>query len=193
MSFFSLRHRCFGTVFIFILFLNTWAPPVLSADTASEQEIQAAIIIKLIDFITWPESSFATKNAPFTIGIFGENYFEGLFTPFLGRQVQNRPFSVRHITDIEHIGSPQILIVSASERKRIRRILARLADKPVLTIGDFPDFSELGGLINFYRKPNNMIGFEINLETKQKSGLKISAFLMKMGKIIHTRKDVETP
>lgn len=163
------------------------------ADTASEQEIQAAIIIKLMDFITWPENSFDSTSAPFTIGIIGENYFEGLFTPFVGRQVQNRSFSVRHVKDIENIGSPQILIVSASERNRAGKILARLTGRPVLTIGAFPDFSEMGGLINFYRKPNNMIGFEINLEASEKSGLKISSFLLKMGKIVHTQKDGEAP
>jgi len=176
-----------------MLIFGPWAGSALRADNASKQEIQAAIIIKFIDFITWPEDSFESPAAPFTLGILGENYFENLFDPFLGLQVQNRNFTVRYFTDIKDMGSPQILIVSASERKRAGEILDRLVGRPILTIGDFPDFSELGGLITFYRKPNNRIGFEINLDTKQKSGLKISAFFMKMGKIVRREQKDDLP
>lgn len=151
------------------------------------------MIFKLIDFIQWPEDSFENQSAPFTLGILGENYFEGIFEPFSGRQIQNRPFTVRYVREPQDIGSPQILIITASERKRAGEILKRLADRPIMTIGSFPDFAELGGLINFYRKPNNRIGFKINLDTKEKSGLKISAFLMKIGKIVYTRKEETFP
>lgn len=188
MAFSGWRYRCFGAFVLTLLIFSACVSTAIGADKASEQEIQAAIIFKLIDFIEWPKDSFESLDSPFTIEIIGENNFKGIFESFIGRQVQERNFAVRHIKDINDIGSPQILIVSASKRQRAGDILARLAGLPILTIGDFPDFAELGGLINFYRKPSNRIGFEINLKTKEKSGLKISAFLMKMGKIVHPKR-----
>ena len=183
----SLRHKWLtGVVFFLLLTFGPFSCLDLMAESASEQEIQAAIIIKFTDFITWPEDSYKDSAAPFTIGIIGDDYYSDLFEPFLGRQFQHRDFYVHHFKKIAEIDKPQILIINVSERHRVSDILARMAGKPVLTIGDFPGFSEAGGLINFYRKPNNRIGFKINMETKQKSGLKISSFFMKMGKIVHS-------
>jgi hypothetical protein len=183
---FSWRYRWFGLLFAVLVF-SVLTVPAFAAEVASEKEIQAAIIIKFIDFIEWPDDSFTDESAPFTLTVLGENDYGGLFESFLGRQVQDRAFAIRYIEDIQEIGRPQILIVSQTQRQRAGDILEQLEGRAILTIGAFPDFAELGGLINFYRKPNNRIGFEINLETKEKSGLKISAYLLKLGKIIPIR------
>jgi hypothetical protein len=183
----ALRHKWLvGTMVFVLLIFGPLSCLDLRAESASEREIQAAIIIKFTDFITWPEDSYTDNAAPFTIGIIGDDDYSDLFEPFLGRQFQQRDFNVHHFKKIAEIDKPQILIINVSERHRVGDILARMAGKPVVTIGDFPGFSEAGGMINFYRKPNNRIGFKINMETKQKSGLKISSFFMKMGKIVHS-------
>ena len=50
------------------------------------------------------------------------------------------------------------------------------ADQAILTLGDFPGFVELGGMIGFTKRGNN-IRLEINLDAAHKAGITISAKL----------------
>ncbi|MBF0411697.1 MAG: YfiR family protein [Desulfamplus sp.] len=163
----------------------------LYAQEPSKQEIQAAMIIKFTDFIEWTSHSFDENAEEFVIAIMGENEYEGLFEPFKKRLFYGKKLKIVHFADVENIyadidnlGKIQILIVNKSEKKRIKQILDKLKGKPVLTIGDFPEFALNGGIINFFRKANNRIGFEINMEAKNLSGIKISSHLLKLGKIV---------
>ncbi|MBF0375869.1 MAG: YfiR family protein [Desulfamplus sp.] len=157
----------------------------------SKQEIQAAMIIKFTDFIEWSSESFDKTSNNFTIAILGRNEYQGLFEPFIDRLFYGKQLKIIHYPAIENIYSPieilgkiQILIVSSSEKKEIKPLLDKLKGKPILTIGDFQGFAQSGGIINFFKKANNRIGFEINMESKELSGIKISSHLLKLAKIV---------
>jgi len=53
----------------------------------------------------------------------------------------------------------------------------------VLTVGEVKNFVEGGGIINFVTVKKK-IGMEINIDTAQKAGLKISSMLLGVSKII---------
>ncbi len=162
-------------------------PPVAGAEEISKQEIQTALIIKFTEFIKWPDSSFERDSEWFTIAVLGENDYEGLFESFTDRIVQDKKIRVVYYTDDKEIGKVQMLIVSRSARKQSDKLLERLAGLPILTIGDFPGFAEIGGIINFYQKPDNRIGFEINMDAKNLSGIKISSYLLRLAKIVRRK------
>lgn len=171
-----------------ILFLQ---PYLAEAQEPSKQEIQAAMIIKFTDFIEWTSDSFDKTSNNFTIAILGTNEYQGLFEPFIERLFYGKQLKIIHYpaieniyTDIDTIGKIQILIVSSSEKKEIKPLIDKLKGKPILTIGDFQGFAQNGGIINFFKKANNKIGFEINMESKELSGIKISSHLLKLAKII---------
>lgn len=154
------------------------------AQEPSKQEIQAAMIIKFTEFIEWPQSSFDDNSGEFTIAVLGDNDYGKLFEPFTKRKFAGKRLKIIHYNDIKNIGKIQILIVSQSERAIIDSIINELRGKPILTIGDFPGFANRGGIINFFRKANNRIGFEINMESKELSGIKISSHLLRLGKVV---------
>ncbi|SLM28187.1 hypothetical protein MTBBW1_1270037 [Desulfamplus magnetovallimortis] len=81
----------------------------------------------------------------------------------------------------------QIVIVTRSEKKKAQALLDMIAGHPILTVGDFPGFAEQGGILNFYPKPNNRIGFEINVDAKNRSGIKISSHLLRLARIVSDR------
>ncbi|MBF0232390.1 MAG: YfiR family protein [Desulfamplus sp.] len=190
------HYRLALSVIVISLFLHVESGLIKSeaiAQEPSRHEIQAAMIIKFTDFIEWPPESFNEASDYFTIAILGKNEYEGLFEPFKNRKFYGKELKIIYFkdvdkiyTDIENIGKVQILIVSSSEKKRIKPLLSKLSGRPVLTIGDFPGFAENGGIINFFKKANNRIGFEINMESKESSGIKISSHLLRLGKIVHT-------
>ncbi|MBF0572403.1 MAG: YfiR family protein [Desulfamplus sp.] len=173
-----------------ILFLQPYSA---EAQEPSKQEIQAAMIIKFTDFIEWDFKSFGNNSNDFTIAILGKNEYQGLFEPFIDRLFYGKQLKIIHYPAIENlysaieiVGKIQILIINSSEKKQIKPLLDKLKGKPILTIGDFEGFAQNGGIINFFKKANNRIGFEINMESKELSGIKISSHLLKLGKIVES-------
>lgn len=172
-----------------------WTQESVKHEMLSREIIQAAMIIKFTDFITWPESAFNNSSEHeeaelekgwFTIATVGDATYEGLFEPFTHRSFQNRSLRIVHYdkADSLEISDVQILIVGLTEREHVEMILEQTDGKPILTIGDFPGFAQQGGIINFFSKPNNRVGFEINRDSEKRSGLKISSHLLRLGKLV---------
>jgi hypothetical protein len=61
--------------------------------------------------------------------------------------------------------------------------LSQLDSKPVLTVSELGNFARDGGDINFYLS-DGRIRFEINPQSAQRCGLKISSQLLNLGKIV---------
>ena len=59
----------------------------------------------------------------------------------------------------------------------------------ILTVGEFGEFAARGGQIGF-RTEDRKVRFDINIAAVERSGLKISAQLMKLGRIV---KESERP
>ncbi len=193
MSPFKLKSACTAAVLVILLFPFPGTGSGLKSGPVSEDEIQAAMVMKFTDFISWPEHSFAHKESPFILGILGEPGWGTLFSPFLGRLIQGRPLAVQTYDRISQISQPQILIISRSRQDLADQVIGLMKARPVLTIGNFPEFAGMGGLIAFYTKPGGRIGFKINLTAKTESGLEISSFLMKLGEIVQPETKRDTP
>ena len=178
-----------GAVFLFLplvwLVLN---PSGVAAGTVSRQEIQAAFIIKFIKYTQWPDGAFRGEgNQWFTIAVLGKENYTGLFEPFRNRLFQDRKLRIIRSVDGREIkqagdGTIQILVADQWEEHILIELLPLISGRPILTFGDFPGFTEKGGIVNFYQKPNNQIGFEVNMDAKERSGIKISSHLLRMAK-----------
>ncbi len=188
-----MKSACMAAAFLVLLFPFTGTGSGLKSGPVSEQEIQAAMVMKFTDFISWPEHSFAHKKAPFILGILGGPGLGTLFSPFIGHLIQGRPLAVQTYDHITQITQPQILIISQSKKDLADQVIGQMKARPVLTIGNFPEFADMGGLIAFCKKPGGRIGFKINLTAKTDSGLEISSFLMKLGEIVQPGKKGDTP
>jgi hypothetical protein len=91
-------------------------------------------------------------------------------------------------TDVETLKELQILFITRSEAKDLKRILARLDNHPVLTIGDAREFIDKGGMIGFINKPDSKIGIELNVAAAQRCGITVRAMLKRIAsRIIDTQ------
>ncbi len=75
------------------------------------------------------------------------------------------------------------MFIGAGEKKLLPAILAGVNGSSVLTVGESEHFAQEGGMIGFCLEENK-IRFEINLETAQKSKLKISSRLLALAKSV---------
>jgi hypothetical protein len=93
--------------------------------------------------------------------------------------VLGRPLKVLKSHNPEDTLKADMVFIPATYPGKPASLLAALSGRPVITVGESPDFLTAGGIINFVRQ-GNKIRFEINPQAAQRSGLKISSQLLRL-------------
>lgn len=167
-------HALILAVIVGRLFFGATAAP---AQGFSEYDIKAAFLYNFGKFVQWPANTFASTNAPMTIGIYGDDPFHGnLASVINGRSINGHAVVSRPVT-FNELKTCQILFICASEQKNIDGILKELDDAGVLTVTENLDPFKSGVMINFVLQ-NDQIRFEINDAAARRVGLKISSKLL---------------
>jgi hypothetical protein len=156
---------------------------IIGQSQPTEYEVRAAFLYNFIKFVKWPRQVFKSSQDPIVIGIIGQDPFGNtLDTMIKERTIQSKKIIIKRYHRHEDVRYCHVLYMGLREKRYQVAILKHLEGIPVLTIGDFEDFTRLGGMIKFI-VADNQVGFEINLEAVEKSNLEISAKLLKLAKI----------
>jgi len=175
-----------------MLALWVLAPAMPSCGTAAsldpqallERRVKAALLYRFINYVEWPESAFPSANAPFVIGIAGDDLLAAELTEFAtGRQVLNRPLQVRRRSSSQTLRDVHLLYVSRDEAAQLPSLL-RAAPANALVVTEWPDALHHGGVINFLAL-NGQVRFEISLEAAQRRGLRVSSRLLSVAHNVH--------
>lgn len=150
----------------------------------SEYQIKAAYLYYLSTFVGWPPETFSRKDDVLVIGVLGDDPFGGILDDTIrGKTVNNKRLVVKRMDSIKEARGCHILFVSSSEQDHLSYILKILDGAAVLTVGDVNQFASRGGQIGF-RTEDKKVRFDINVAAVERAGLKISAQLMKLGRIV---------
>lgn len=156
------------------------------AETAptKEYQVKAAFLLRFLQFVEWPERSFATPEAPIRIGILGDDPFgQALDQITAAERIRNRPVLVERAAAVRDLHQCHMIFVAGSERERLDLVAMQLPAEGVLTISDIDGFAERGGMIRFFLA-DKKVRFEINPSVAQRQQLKVSAQLLSLGKIV---------
>jgi hypothetical protein len=150
------------------------------APVAEEYQVKGAFLLNFAKFVAWPASAFKGPDDPIVICILGQNPFG----PALERAAQNasagkRSIQVRSIQTLQQLGACQIVFASSAERKRVRGVVDALQGGAVLSVGETEGFLSTGGMIAF-RVEGERVRIEINQQTAERAGLRISAKLLSL-------------
>jgi len=174
-----LRLLSITVVFVAVIL----APNVQAKDHLSREHlIKAAFLYRIAKFVEWPAEAFAETHA-LTIGILGEEPLDEALNAIKDKSVKGREVVIKRFARIEDLQKCHILFISTSKRKYLPQIFDALKGLHVLTVGEMKNFVEVGGIINFVTAKKK-IYMEINIDTAQKAGLKISSMLLGVSKII---------
>ncbi len=158
-------------------------------DEAKALKVKAAYLYNFAKFIEWPDDALGDEEAPFVIGVLGDDPFgQILDTTVKAKTIATRPVKIRRLLwskqeDRAEVKSCQILYISNSERSRLKEIFAALEDQPILLVADIAGFASDGGMIGFVLEKQRII-FEINRESLGQAKLKASAKLLKLARIV---------
>ncbi|MDQ8201378.1 YfiR family protein [Pelagicoccus sp. SDUM812003] len=169
------RRGGFAAAFVsFIACLVAWTLP---AQDLPQQQIEAAMTLRVLSFTEWPQEAH-----PIQIGVFEDSDSLTAFQSLLQNETFRSRFEVRLIDrDIssEQLRGLQAIYFSEPDLTAIPRIVLRTAGQPIVLIGAFEDFLEMGGMVNFIKRQRKL-SFEIDLKTSRQRGIEYRAKLLRL-------------
>jgi hypothetical protein len=155
---------------------------------APEYQLKAAFLFNFMQFVQWPASAFADgagpMASPMIIAVLGEDPFgEQLDQLVRGEKIRGRAIVVQRHARIEDVGPCQLLYINESDQRKLKDILAKLVQQPVLTVSDAPDFTHHGGMINFVTQ-DNRVRLLINVDAATAAQLTLSSKLLRPAQIV---------
>jgi hypothetical protein len=160
------------------------AVPAHLGAQAAEYDVKAAFLYNFTKFVDWPPSAFPDPNN-LKICVLGDDPFGKSLRSVAGEQVGSHKLTVMQTESISRPTGCQVLFISRSERERLPQILAAIKESPVLTVGDTNGFADHGVIINFVLE-GSKVRFEINTDSADRAGIKISSKLLQLAKRIVT-------
>ena len=170
--------RAQGIVVILLLpFLGTLraAPP-----SPNEYSLKAVFLYNFCRFIDWPPAAFTSPNEPFVIGIVGPDPFGTLLDEAIaGENYHGRPIRIAHFRNAREIRQCQLLFVSHAVGGQLNAILAAVAGRNILTVGEDDLFLDHGGMIALTAEQNR-IRLRINPTALRGTKLSVSSKLLQV-------------
>lgn len=154
---------------------------VASQELALENpnRVKAAFLRNFVHYVTWPVTALPVSQAPWQVCILGRDPFGDLMeNTFKGRTEQNRPFEIHRAEALDKLPLCHIVFVAYDTPLARRTALSQLKNKPVLTVGEAPDFLREGGIIQF--QVADRVRMSINLDQARAASLAIQTRMLEV-------------
>jgi hypothetical protein len=168
------------------LCVSLLAPAWCRAEDTIQREyaIKAAFLYRMARYVEWPAPA---REGDFILGVLGRNPFGGFLRHIARRKtVRGRPIKVRYFPTLKDLEHCHMLFLSKSMSGSLKEILKKVGREPTLVIADGEGLAGAGAPIGFYIT-RGRVRFEINIEAARRAGLKISAKLLRLARIVEER------
>jgi hypothetical protein len=159
----------------------------LSGPAAGEaqDELKSVIVKNFLRYSTWPET--APPNGPITVGVLGRSSFAQVLHEFLdGKSVNGRTIQIVELRPNSDPRRCQLIYVATAKTSEIQQVIQSVRSVHTLTIGEDDKFLDYGGAVNLLLIDGHM-GFEVSLDSLNRSGVEISSKLLRLGEIRRRR------
>lgn len=183
-----MNFRIFGLIIlIFFLNISSEAQPFFYLEKeVKEYDLKAVFIYNFIRYFDWQD--FEDKDF-FEICILGKSdILDPLKKIAKEKFALGKPIKIRNIETLEEIGNPQILFISKYSNFEIQKILEKVKNFKVLTVGEEEGLCYKGVSINFVIREENL-KFEINEKSLREAGIKPSSQILKLAVFILNGKE----
>lgn len=155
-------------------------------DSELEYKVKAAFLFNFLKFTEFPTNRFKAPEDAFVVACLSEDPAAPILSAALeGKSIDGRPIHAVRFKPGDDMRRCHLLFISRTRKAPGDDLLERLKRAPVLTVGEVDQFAENGGMINFVRHERTF-RFEVNLETAEQAGLRISSKLASMATIVKT-------
>lgn len=154
------------------------------AATSPEDELKSAAVLSFLRYSDWPASS----HGAITVGVFGRTAFtEALSRTLDGKLINSRPVHLVPVDLTSDLRGFHLVYIASSKAADVRQILTGAIAAHTLAIGETDRLLDYGGAIYLFLIDGH-IGFEVNLEALDRSGVTISSNMLRLGQIRDPRR-----
>jgi len=152
------------------------------------RRVKAAFVLNIARFVAWPADAFAGNADALHLCLYRSNPLGSAIETIRGKKVGKRSLSVSTIRDIGRGRECQILFVPPAELGRFAGGPPS-ATQPILTLTDATSDDAAARrrdnavMVTLVRN-GTRIGFEIDLPRVRRAGLRMSAELLKLARIV---------
>lgn len=151
------------------------APP---PEPYGEYEVKAALLHNIVRLVEWPRSAFGAPDSDLKLCVLGEDPFGDLLERAFEEQAGgDRRVVIERFSSVRDMKPCQLMFISASEARRLSRILESLWGSPVLTVGETPGFVRSGGIVQMWVEERK-VRLEINTYAAERAGIRIDRRLL---------------
>ena len=144
-----------------------------------EDRVKALFLYRFPDYVEWPAAAAERPEVELCVprrGAMGTALQD--IQNFARRQnADARPRKVREVDRQDDIDSCWVLYVPAAAASNLAPLLRKAAMLPVLTVGESPDFLQMGGLINL-KVVDGRVRFDIAKTAGERAGLRFRSQLL---------------
>ena len=147
----------------------------------SDMEVKAAFVLNFTNFVYWtslPEEENA-RDLPIC-ALANSDFADAVRRLVAGKTVGKRSLSFKFNPD-PRPARCRVLIVDATEYHLARPALNAIKNAPVLTIGNGPGFSQIGGMFELIVQERK-VQFETNLDAIRAANVSVSARLLDLSR-----------
>ena len=154
------------------------------AAPAGEYQVKAAYLFNFGQFVEWPATAYPSPDAPFVIGILGDDPFGDTIDQIVrGESLAGRPLAVRRFRKPEESADCTILVIGRNDAARLERTLQAGRGRHVLTVTDFTGEESKAAIIVLLTE-NNRIRMRINVAEARANDLVISSKLLRPAEVV---------
>jgi hypothetical protein len=153
-----------------------------AADDVTPSALKAAFLFNFAKFTDW---TGAPSAGPIVLCVANDDQIEtALADSVRGQSINGRGVEVRRVKSDNALPPCHLLFVPGSEA---RQMLARIGrEASLLTVSDGTGFAQSGGMIELFQDSGRM-RFAINVDTAQRSRVRLSSRLLDLAKIVRTQ------
>lgn len=167
--------------------VSAWAGTAEAAEL-SQQQVEAAYLYKFGSYVTWPDKVFAAPDSPIVIGVAGADALaDDLTSMVAGRTIGARPVVVRRIHDGELPDGINILFIGATKTAQSGGLFEASRGRPILVVTEGEGGLSQGGAVSFVLV-DDRVRFDVDLNTVQQNGLKLSSLLLSVAHTVNGAK-----
>lgn len=157
--------------------------------TAQEDQVRAAFLFQLAQFVNWPEDGRGTAQTPLRFCVLGDDTMAGSLSPTVrGKTIQGRPIEVQQLASPERLPQCHLAFIGYKRQKELQAFLTAWAYPAVLLVGESDRFAELGGMVNLVIA-SGKVSFEINLSSVHRARLEMRSQLLRFATLVGDGKE----
>jgi len=180
--------RCAGRLACVVLLALVRPSHAQEAEEAvvnREYPLKALFLYNFGSYAEWPPGAFSNDQSPFIIGVLGSAPINDTLNQIAAaKTIGGRKIVIEQFASVDEFKPCEILFIARGVAGPERRAaIEAMKTRPVLTVGESPEFAGEGGCVDFYVEANK-IRLEINTTAVRQRQLKLSSKLLAMARIV---------